>query len=374
MGKDTEKNGQSGAENKENEGKIHRPNFIPLNELLAHGSKEIPHLVDGLFPKTGMVSIVGASDVGKGALLRQLGLNVIADDNFLDFRVHPVCKRVIYVSTEDPEDAFRPLVWRQLSVLGYDDDEALSRMKCVFWSDHLVNDLEAELSEYSSDLIILDAYSDLFDGKDLSTSAQVRRFLRPYDDLAKKHGCLIVWVHHVNKDAEGKSANKKNATGSQAFEAKMRVVVELQKKSGGDRTLTITKGNYIPDSEKMKAHVLTFDPESLTFKNTDDVIPVNNSGKKKAPGAKTIPEEVDEPVRKQILEGVFTRNDKPDTNWFLGKGVIRSKIIISAESLNKDISDRGSRIWFDHYLEMGGLKPDDAKQHPKYRFVPNDSS
>lgn len=78
------------------------------------------------------------------------------------------------------------------------------------------------------------------------------------------------FLHHTGKNTDKYSASKNNALGSQAFEAKMRVMLELKHHPHNDmqRTLTITKGNYISTEIKKYSKVLDFNEENLLFTDT----------------------------------------------------------------------------------------------------------
>jgi DNA-binding NarL/FixJ family response regulator len=67
--------------------------------------------------------------------------------------------------------------------------------------------------------------------------------------------------------------SKHNLLGSQGFEAKMRMVVELRKDNidHQKRHLCIVKGNYLPNEYKTKSYVLKFD-ENLKFTPTGERI------------------------------------------------------------------------------------------------------
>ena len=124
------------------------------------------------------------------------------------------------------------------------------------------------LALYPVDLIVLDAFSDLFEGR-LNDSQFVRAFFKPYKQLAAQHDCLIILLHHTGKYKDEQVPSKHHVVGSQAFEAKMRVVMELRADPVYPelRHLCILKGNYLGREDKESSHVLAFD-ENLTFHAT----------------------------------------------------------------------------------------------------------
>src|SRR5690606_35120136 len=82
-------------------------------ELLEFGDHELPMLVEGLIPKTGLFALVGTSDVGKSLLMRQLAVSVARDEVFLGFILNATHNRVIIVNTEDDPKAITSLLSKQ---------------------------------------------------------------------------------------------------------------------------------------------------------------------------------------------------------------------------------------------------------------------
>ena len=84
---------------------------LTAKELLERGVTEMPMLLDGVFPRTGLVSLSGSSDTGKSAFLRQLAMAICKKaEDFLGFQLHADRGSVIYVSTEDDENALAYLL------------------------------------------------------------------------------------------------------------------------------------------------------------------------------------------------------------------------------------------------------------------------
>lgn len=65
--------------------------FYNGKELLDWEVIEFAFLVKGLFPKVGLVALVGSSDLGKSTLARQLAFAIVmGDDSFLGFPLFTV--------------------------------------------------------------------------------------------------------------------------------------------------------------------------------------------------------------------------------------------------------------------------------------------
>ena len=95
-----------------------KPKEITAYDLLKRDVKEIPFLVKPLLPKTGIVALAGTSDVGKSTLLRQLAIAIATgQETFLGFEIKTTHQSVIYVSTEDDENAIATLLRKQQNSL-----------------------------------------------------------------------------------------------------------------------------------------------------------------------------------------------------------------------------------------------------------------
>ena len=237
--------------------------------LLRKNITKIPKLIDPIFQSTGLAAVGGSSDVGKSTLLRQLAISVATNQKtFLGFPVNAKHNRAIYVSTEDDEYAISYLLKKYNEVAQYPNED-FSNLKFIFDVSNLLNELNHQLVAEPADLVIIDAFTDLFSGK-LNEANRVRTFLNDYSQLAVEHDTLFIFLHHTGKRTDGEEPSKHNLLGSQAFEAKMRCVVELRedKTDARKRHLCIVKGNYLPKEEKTESYVLNF--EELMFTATNE--------------------------------------------------------------------------------------------------------
>lgn len=281
-------NPKSGWENQSNTGssdtkfvyneKERTSPFITATELFAMEYDEIPTLVGPIFPKIGIVALVGSSDTGKSSILRQLAYLVAeGSKTFLGFPIHAIHNRSIYVSTEDEEISVSTLLKKQFGKPL--DKIKTGRLKYLFESDDLLKKLDEEMTKYPVDLVVIDAFSDLYEG-DLNANNKVRTFLNKYSDLAKKHRCLIIFLHHTGKRTDYLAPGKDNAIGSQGFEAKMRLMIELRKdpKFPNIRHLCVVKGNYLPENYKTHSIVMNFN-EYMLFENLNCYVPFEELAK-----------------------------------------------------------------------------------------------
>jgi RecA-family ATPase len=257
-------------------------------DLLLTDIKEIPTLVEPFLQQTGLTCLAGSSDTGKSSILRQLAIAIVTGENeFLGFKINSKHRSVIYVSTEDLERETAYLLNRQTK--GY-NPELLKGLRFVFELDDLFNELGKRLTNKKADLVIIDCFADAY-GSDLKDTQRIRSFLHPFQELAQKHQCLILFLHHTGKRTENFEPSKNNLLSGQGFEAKMRLVIELRADllNPSLRHLCIVKGNYLPASYKKESYVLQFDEANFVFSNTGERMPFemlvkqtdNESGKAK---------------------------------------------------------------------------------------------
>ena len=150
------------------------------------------------------------------------------------------------------------------------DISLLRNIDFIFEPDDLLRKLKKILKKDPKDLIVIDAFTDVFT-KEINANTQVRNFLNGFDKLAKKHNCLIIFLHHIGKKATNYSPSKDSIIGSQGFEAKMRVVLELRprNKSSNEIDLWVLKGNFLEKKHKTKSFLLHFGND-LSFTNTGE--------------------------------------------------------------------------------------------------------
>ncbi len=235
------------------------PTELTAEDLLKRKIELIPCLVDPILQSIGLAALAGSSDVGKSVWLRQLAFAVATDQpTFLGWPIQSKHKSVIYVSTEDDENATAFLLYSLNKSQGCQPAEC-ARLRFVFDTQNLLNELDHRLTNRPADLVIIDAFGDLYSG-DANKSNQIRGFLHDYSQLAQKHECLILWLHHTSKRTENDPPSKHNVIGGQGFEGKMRLLIELRRDhhDSARRHLCIVKGNYLPDEYKDESFMLTF--------------------------------------------------------------------------------------------------------------------
>lgn len=227
------------------------------NELLSMPAEEIPTLLEPIFPKVGLVGFAGSSDTGKSSFLRHfLFSTVTGQTSFIGLKQKSEHKKAIYISSEDEKHALA-FLFQKLNKEYKLPPESLNGLRVITDTENLRDTVEAELIAERVDVIVLDTFSDLYT-KSMNESNQVRAFLNEYSQLAQKYQCLVIVLHHTGKKTEEFAPSKNNLLGSQGFESKMRVVVELRldRYQTDVRHFCIVKGNYLPREYKESSYVL----------------------------------------------------------------------------------------------------------------------
>lgn len=245
---------------------------ITGEDLLLSEIKEIPTLVSPFLQQTGLACLAGSSDTGKSTILRQLAISIVSGESeFLGFPINARHKSVIYVPTEDLERETAFLLSRQTQNL---KAEQLANLRFIFSIENLYDELDKHLNRKPADLVIIDCFSDAYGG-DLKDTQKIRNYLHPYQELAGKQNCLILFLHHTGKRTENLEPSKNNLLSGQGFEAKMRLVIELRADQFNpmQRHFCIVKGNYLPANIKKESYLLSFDENTFLFKNLGERIP-----------------------------------------------------------------------------------------------------
>ena len=257
------------AERLRNEATTNQPqqDEITAADLLRRKIESIPCLIEPIFQRVGLAAVAGSSDVGKSAFLRQLAFEVgTGQSHFLGWPIRAKHRSAIYVSTEDDENATAYLLY-SLNKQQQRNPADCNGLRFVFETHDLLNELDRRLTQAPADLVVIDAFGDLYTG-DANKTNQIRQFLHDYSQLAQKHECLVLWLHHTGKRTDDEAPSKHNVIGGQGFEGKMRLLVELRRDHHDDsrRHLCIVKGNYLPDEYKGDSYVLSF--ENFLFGET----------------------------------------------------------------------------------------------------------
>ena len=168
--------------------------FYTGQQLLDMNVTDLPYLVEGLFPKYGLVCVGGSSDTGKSRLARQLATSIVlGKGEFLGFKMIPEHRSAIYISTEDDRHAAAFLLKQANGNL---QSKYLERLLFLFDTENLIQKISKILATTKVDAIIMDTFADIFTG-DMNSANKVRVYLHEFKLLVERFNCLIVFLHHL---------------------------------------------------------------------------------------------------------------------------------------------------------------------------------
>ena len=270
---DTQQLMEQMRERVESEKQTFRKYLVNGLDMLTTSHEAVDSLLDPILPRTGVVALVGSSDSDKSTLLRGLAMAVASGaESYLGFGLRARHRSAIYIATEDDASAIGALMQRQLEEL-CTPKEAYASLDFIFEVDNLIENLDSMLEDRPRDLVVVDAFADLYTGP-MNENNRVRSFLNQFSQLAVKHSTLFIFLHHTGKRTESLAPSKHNAIGSQGFEAKMRLMMELRPdpERHDIRHLCIVKGNYLAESYKHDSFELRF-TAGLNFEATGERVP-----------------------------------------------------------------------------------------------------
>lgn len=264
------------SEKEENTGKV-----ITLCDLLKGEYEKLPMMFGNMIPRTGLMAVTGTSEAGKSLFLRQMALSICADKSFLGWRNLAYRGKAIYITTEDGEELTRYNFNKQVSGFSISEQQQ-NNLRIVICPYNVVKEIRRLLTEDEADMVVIDAFGDILDGKDEKSSSDVRKILNEFSRISEEFKCLIVFLHHIGKKTEYNAPSKNSIIGSQSFEAKMRLILEIRQDNEENdiRHLCVTKCNYLPQEEKSLAYDMVLDTETLLFSLNGMRTPIERLAKK----------------------------------------------------------------------------------------------
>jgi KaiC/GvpD/RAD55 family RecA-like ATPase len=246
-------------------------------ELMEMGTVEPSYLMEPIFPQKGTAVLAGKPDIGKSQFARQLCIQVaLGLEEIIGFQIKAVHNRSIYVATEDNEDSTRASLNKQINGLVKEAKENLRFMFAASMDqEDILKELDKALTDEPADLVVVDSFGDIFTGSDSNNNMVMRNTVKLFDKIAKKHNCLILFVHHINKGAYNSNPGQEQIQGGSGLVQKVRLAIILSEGEGDIRYFTVVKGNYCPKVYKQNSIELKFSEETLLFTNTGKIVPTN---------------------------------------------------------------------------------------------------
>lgn len=236
-----------------------------------------PHLWEPIMFKEGLVALTGSSDVGKSSFLRDLALAIVLKEStFLSHPLNATHGKVIYYTTEENQASIANCLRKQKERIGKKD---LTGLKYIFSMEKPWNVIIDEMKASPVDAVIIDCFADIFEGN-LNDNGDVRRYLQEISEVSVATNTLFILLHHNGKRTEHNAPSKNSMIGSQGFEAKVRLVLEIRKDGDTTRSLWMLKGNHLPESMKKQGMQLNFDDnQHFTYSGKCDYVSTSINNK-----------------------------------------------------------------------------------------------
>lgn len=249
-------------------------------ELLELANVEPRYLMSPILPQKGSAVLAGKPDTGKSQFARQLCIQIaLGLNDFLGFQLTPVHNNAIYVATEDNIEATQYLLKRQSNGLNASPKDNLRFIFAdTMEQEEIINHLDLALNNCPADFVVVDSFGDIFKGGDSNNNMAMRNTVKTFDKLSKKHDCLIMFVHHINKGAYRQAPGQEHIQGGAGLVQKVRLAIQLTEGDGNARYFTVVKGNYCPKEYKQNSIQLEFSEDTFLFSSTGKMIPTSELG------------------------------------------------------------------------------------------------
>lgn len=226
---------------------------VTLKRMDQIEEQAITWLWEGYLARGTYTMLAGAIQAGKSTIAMSFAAIVTTGGRWPDGTSCSAPGNVIFWSSEEVVSS---VVKPRLMAAGAD----LSRIhtiessvnehgeRCPFDPTQDIPRLREEIASIGgASLVIIDPLISAVEG-DTNKANDVRRALQPVVSLAEEFDCVVLGIHHIAKNSEGKAANDR-ALGSQAFTAMARVVLMATKvKDSEDRVFAISKSNISRDN------------------------------------------------------------------------------------------------------------------------------
>jgi KaiC/GvpD/RAD55 family RecA-like ATPase len=249
-------------------------------EIIEFGHLSPQYLMSPIFPRKGTAVLAGKPDTGKSQIARQLCIYVaLGLKQFIGFDLNIVHQRSVYVATEDGMEACSYLYQQQLKGLGQEPTKNIQFIIAdTFEQDEVLRHIDETLTKAPADLVVVDSFGDIFKGFDSNSNMAMRNTVKVFDRVAKKHNCLILFVHHINKGAYRQAPGQEHIQGGAGLVQKVRLAIQLTEGEGFLKYFTVVKGNYCPKEYKANAIELEFSEKNFLFTPTGNFVPIEQLG------------------------------------------------------------------------------------------------
>lgn len=261
------------------------PGFKVMDSLELQKEKVTsePFLLEPFIPSIGLSVLASRPDVGKSQFCRQLALEIEnGSTSYVGLTLSTNSNTTLVICTEDALSDIKRAVEKQQQFLGYQPKGLIYyAVGETEWNlNKLLEALRLALTSNSFDLVVIDGYGDLFDGADMNSITDTRKFLNKFDLVAKQAKTSILFNHHMTKASYNSGGNLADVQGSGGILQKPRAVFTLTKVDKENRILRVLKGNTAPNEYKTKGVGLKFSEDSLTFSSDSGLVDLPSKASK----------------------------------------------------------------------------------------------
>jgi archaellum biogenesis ATPase FlaH len=332
-------------------------------DLWNKRNDEAKLLIPDLMPAAGILMLLGEDGIGKTQLVRQLSLNIaFGIPEFLGQPLNITHGRVMFISTEDSSQDYIKAGKKQVYGLGQNENVKpelpIDFVEATNFDsyDDLLSEVDRLLELKHYDLIVVDAFSDLFTlvNGEINSNTHARQLLNPIQARANKHQTLFIILHHASKSAmknkreRGQILVEKNdCQGASAITQKPRTVLALSNDpKEGINYLHCVKANGLPKKFKETALKMSFNEETLLHELLDYSPVFETESPKDKAGL--MPSEIAKEMHDGIIKEVFKKEP------YQGYARLKSNIQLVYSANYKQIG-LNKAVEFITYYKMNGM-------------------
>lgn len=213
--------------------------------------RKMEWIIDGIFPRTGLACVFGASGVGKSLFCVDIAARI---GSGMDWNSHPTKQgRVVYICLEGgsgipirvdawakhhgvpfPENV--QFVFDPIAINSPDDVLAIINL-CKKWG--------------GADVIIIDTLNRSAPGAEENSSSDMGKIIAGASALQKAIDGLVLVVHHSGKESG------RGMRGHSSLHAAQDAVLEVKRNEGGSHTCTLVKSKDGEDGVSHSFNLVT---------------------------------------------------------------------------------------------------------------------
>ncbi|MBC7540681.1 MAG: AAA family ATPase [Bacteriovorax sp.] len=226
--------------------------FETYAEFDLNVNEKIEWVVDGLLARESTSLVIAQPKVGKSELSRDLSASVAKGESFLGFST----KRgpVLLIPLEENRKVMKEK-FNNRGLTSSDNNLFIAKTGNRIT---IVEDLEEAIIKFNPALVIIDTLQRVVGCDDMNDYTKTYNKIMPFNKLARKYGCHILFIHHANKYG---NSGQQSVLGSTGLPGSVDMLVYLQKNEDKKRIIS-TEPRY---GEAIPPTVLEYDKSTGRF-------------------------------------------------------------------------------------------------------------